>query len=122
MERLPGVKRAEVSRQTEEDRVAYDDSKQTPEKLAAATDRLGFQASVRSVAAAPKPALLVDGLQDLNAVRRVEAILRDQRGVRKVTVNPGTGQVFVEYEGQAVSREQRVASLRSAGFSARPAP
>ena len=122
MERLPGVKRAEVSRQTEEARVVYDDSKQTPGNLATAIGRLGLQVTVRPFAAAPNPVLLLAGLQELNAVRRVEAILRDQRGVRKVTVNPGTGQVFVEYEGQAVSREQRVASLRSAGFSARPAP
>ena len=122
LERLPGVKRAVVNRQTEEARVVYDDSRQTPEKLAAAIDRLGFQASVRSVAAAPKPSLLVDGLKDPKAARRVEAILRDQRGVTKVTVDPRTGEVFVEYEGQTVSPQQLVAALRSAGFSARPAP
>jgi copper chaperone CopZ len=55
LERLPGVKRAEVRLETGEARVVYDDARQTPEKLAAAVDRLGFQASVRSVAPAPSP-------------------------------------------------------------------
>jgi copper chaperone CopZ len=57
LERLPGVKRATVSRQTEEARVVYDDSKQTPEKLAAAIDRFGFQPRVLSVTVAPTPTL-----------------------------------------------------------------
>jgi copper chaperone CopZ len=53
LERLPGVKRADVRLETGEARAIYDDSRQTPEKLAAAIDRLGFRASVRSVAPAP---------------------------------------------------------------------
>jgi copper chaperone CopZ len=53
LERLPGVKRADVRLETGEARVIYDDSRQTPEKLAAAIDRLGFQASVKSVTTAP---------------------------------------------------------------------
>ena len=55
MERLPGVKRAVVSREKEEARVEYDNGKITAEKLVAAIDRLGFQASVLTVTAAPKP-------------------------------------------------------------------
>ena len=39
--------------ETGQARVIYDDSKQTPEKVAAAIDKLGFKASVVSVAEAP---------------------------------------------------------------------
>jgi copper chaperone CopZ len=53
LERLPGVKRADVRLETGQARVIYDDSKQTPEKVAAAIDKLGFKASVVSVAEAP---------------------------------------------------------------------
>ncbi len=53
MERLPGVKRADVRLETSQAKVLYDDTKQTPERLAAAIDRLGFKASVVSVTAAP---------------------------------------------------------------------
>jgi copper chaperone len=53
LERLPGVKRADVKLETGQAKVIYDDSKQSPEKLAAAIDKLGFQASVASVAEAP---------------------------------------------------------------------
>jgi len=50
------VKRADVQLKTGQARVIYDDTAQTPEKLAAAIDRLGFRASVVSVAEAPNEA------------------------------------------------------------------
>lgn len=40
--------------ETGQAKVIYDDTKQTPEKLAAAIDKLGFKASVVSVTEAPK--------------------------------------------------------------------
>jgi len=116
------VKRADVRLETEEARVVYDDAKQTSEKLAAAVGRLGFQASILTVTAAPRPALLVDGLNNLKAARKIEGILRGLKGVRAVRADPGTGEVFVEYNGQAVSPQQLLSALQAAGFSARPAP
>lgn len=116
------MKWADVRLETEEARVVYDDARQMPEKLAAAIDRLGFQASILTVTAAPRPALLVDGLNDLKAVRKIEGILRGLKGVRAVRVDPGSGEVFVEYDGQAVSPQQLLSALQAAGFNARPAP
>lgn len=120
LERLPGVKRAKVSRQTEEARVVYDDARQTPEKLAAAIDRLGFQARVLSVTAAPRPTLHVDGFIDLRAVRKVEPVLKSVKGVKDATVDPQYGEVFVEYDGRPVTPRELVAALEAAGFKARP--
>lgn len=119
MERLPGVKRAHVRLETEEARVVYDDTKQTPEKLALAIDRLGFQATLLSVTAAPKPTLYVEGLTDLKAVRKVEQALKAIKGVRSVTVDPKDGEVFVEYDDRAVSPREFIAKLEAAGFKAR---
>lgn len=48
------MKRADVTLETGEARVLYDDTRQTAEKLAAAIGRLGYRASVVSVATAPK--------------------------------------------------------------------
>ena len=53
MERLPGVKQAAVKLETGQARVIYDDTQQTPEKLASAIDMLGFKASLVSVTDAP---------------------------------------------------------------------
>jgi copper chaperone CopZ len=53
LERLPGVKRADVKLETGQASVVFDDTRQTPEKLAAAIDRLGFKASLLSVADSP---------------------------------------------------------------------
>ena len=50
MEKLPGVKRAEVSLEKATARVEFvDDAKISPEKLVAAVGRLGFKARVVSV-------------------------------------------------------------------------
>ncbi len=48
------MKRADVKLETGQARVIYDDTTQTPEKLAAAVDRLGFKASVVGVTEAPE--------------------------------------------------------------------
>jgi copper chaperone CopZ len=53
LERLPGVKHADVKLETGQARIIYDDQEQTPEKLVVAVDRLGFRASVLSVTQAP---------------------------------------------------------------------
>ncbi len=121
MERLPGVKRADVRLETGEAKVVYDDTKQTPEKLAAAVDKLGFQASVDAVMAAPKPTLYVEGLKDQRTVRKVETTLKAVKGVKDVVVDPGLGEVFVEYDTQAVHVRDLVAALATAGFKARVA-
>jgi len=47
------VKHAEVKLETGQARIIYDDTKQTPEKLAATIDKQGFKASVLSVTEAP---------------------------------------------------------------------
>jgi len=49
LERLPGVRKAEVSLEKAQARVEFDDEKISPEKLVAAIDRLGFQAKILSV-------------------------------------------------------------------------
>ena len=113
------MKRADVRLEAGEAKVVFDDTKQTPERLAAAIDRLGFQAAVHAVSAAPKPTLLVDGLKDTNAVRKVERTLKGVKGVRGVTVDPGLGEVFVEYDDHALHPRDLVAALETAGFKAR---
>ncbi len=48
------MKRAEATLESGQAKVVYDDTKQTPEKLAEAIGKLGFKASVTSVAEAPR--------------------------------------------------------------------
>ena len=111
------MKRADLKLETGEAKVIYDDSKQTPEKLAAVVDKLGFQAWVTGVAAAPRPTLYVDGLKDLKTVQKVERALRAVPGVTGVTVAPKDGEVFVTHEA-GVSARDLVAALQAAGVSA----
>ncbi len=99
----------------------YDDSKQTPEKLAVAIDQLGFRASVLSVTAAPKPTLYVDGITSLKVAQKVEQVLKALKGVRGVVVDPRDGAVFVEPDDQAMSSRDWISALNAAGFKARMA-
>lgn len=119
LEKLPGVKRADVRLEAKGAKVLYDDARQTPERLAAAIDRLGFQASLLSVTAAPRPPFHVEGLVDRQAVQKVERVLMAIEGVRGVMVDPKHGEVFVEYEGRVVSPRDLIAALEAAGFRAR---
>lgn len=48
------MKRADVKLETGRARVIYEDTKQSAEKLAAAIDKLGFEASVVGVTEAPE--------------------------------------------------------------------
>ena len=113
------MKGADVRLETQEARILYDDAEQTAERLTAAIDRLGFQASVFSVTAAPRPTLYVDGLTDPKAVRKLERVLKVLNGVRGVMVAPKDGEVFVEYDAQAVSPQDLLAALEAAGVKAR---
>ncbi|MBI4638241.1 MAG: heavy-metal-associated domain-containing protein [Candidatus Rokubacteria bacterium] len=115
------MKRADVRLETGEAKIVFDDTKQTPSSLAAAVDKLGFQASVHAVTAAPKPTLYVEGLKDTKAVRQVESTLKGVKGVKGVMVDPGLGEVFVEYDDHAVNPRELVAALETAGFKARVA-
>ena len=49
LERLPGVKRADVSLEKAQARVEFDDRRTTPEKLVAVIDALGFRAKLLDV-------------------------------------------------------------------------
>ena len=118
LERLPGVKRADVRLESGQAKVIYDDAKQTPDKLAAAIDRLGFQAAVLSVTDAPKPTLYVEGVSDRAAARRVEQALKAVKGVTAVTVDPGT-EVYVQFDRGLVRPGDLVAAVEVAGFRAR---
>jgi copper chaperone CopZ len=64
----------------------------------------------------------VDGLTDLRAVRKVEQVLKATKGVKGVTVDPREGEVFVDYDGRAVTARDLLAALQAAGFRARLGP
>ena len=107
--------------ETGQARVIYDDAQQTPEKLSAAIDKLGFQASLLGVTAAPKPTLYVEGVREAAAARKVERALKAVKGVNDVSVDRKAGEVFVDYDGQTAKASDLAAAAQAAGFKARPA-
>lgn len=113
------MKHTAVQLETGQARIVYDDARQTPEKLAAVIDTLGFRASVLSVVTAPpKPTLYVEGIKDRDTARKVERTLRGVKGVTAVSVDPGV-EVYVDYDRRTVEPRDLVAALKAAGFTAR---
>ena len=122
LERLPGVKGADVSLEKGEARVRFEEGQVNPEALAAAVNRLGFAATLVEVGDPPRPTLRVTGLTSQRAVQQVEQALRSLGGVREVRVSPKDGEVFVEYDRQRLRAEDLVAAVRRLGLSVESVP
>lgn len=121
LERLPGVRRAEASRERNEAKVVYEPDKIGPEKLAETIGKIGFEARLLTVTDPPRPTLKVEGMTDLRSVYKVRDILLAVPGVKKITIDPKFGEVFVESEVNVISTDRLIAALAHAGFRAQPA-
>lgn len=112
------MKRVEVQLQPGQASVIYDQTRQTPDALIAAIDKLGFKVVSLSVTTAPKPTLYVEGIGDRAAARRLERALKTLKGVKSVTLDPGH-EVFIDYDPQTTGLRDLVAAAEAAGFKAR---
>jgi len=121
LERLPGVRRAEASRERNEAKVVYEPDKTGPAKFVETIGKIGFEARLLSITDPPRPTLKVEGINDLKSVYKVRDVLLAVPGVKKVTIDPKSGEVFVESEGPPVPADRLIAALAKAGFRAQPA-
>ena len=121
LERLPGVRRAEASRERNEAKVIYEPDKVAPEKFVETIGKIGFEARLLSITDPPRPTLKVEGINDLKSVYKVRDALLVVPGVKKVTIDPKFGEAFVESDGSAVPTDRLIAALAKAGFRAQAA-
>ncbi len=121
LERLPGVRRAEASRERNEAKVTYDPEKIAPEKFVETIGKIGFEARLLTITDPPRPTLKVEGVTDLKSVYKVRDTLLAVPGVKKITIDPKFGEVFVESEGPPVPPDRLIAALAKAGFRAQMA-
>ncbi len=119
MERLPGVRWADVSLERAEARVQFEADRITPDALVAAVNRLGFQASLLRVGEPPLPTLLIEGLNRGTDIERARKALAAVAGVNQVRINPKHGEAFVDFEASKTTPQRLVEALVSAGFKAR---
>jgi Cu+-exporting ATPase len=121
LERLPGVRRAEASRERNEAKVVYEPDKIAPEKFVETIGKIGFEARLLTITDPPRPTLKVEGITDLKTVYKVRDTLLAVPGVKKITIDPKFGEVFVESDGGAVPTDRLIAALAKAGFRAQAA-
>lgn len=118
LERLPGVRRAEASRERNEAKVVYEPDKIAPEKFVDTIGKIGFEARLLTVTDPPRPTLRVEGITDLKSVYKIRDTLLAVPGVKKITIDPKFGEVFVESDGSTVPTDRLIAALAKAGFRA----
>lgn len=119
MERLPGVRWADVSLERAEARVQFEAERVTPDALVAAVNRLGFQASLLRVGEAPPSTLFIEGLNKGADLERARRILAAIPGVTQVRIAPKHGEVFIDFDASRTTAQRLVEALLSAGFKAR---
>jgi copper chaperone CopZ len=61
--------------------------------------------------------LKIDGMHCKGCARTIEAVVSAQQGVRKATASFETDEARILFDPQAVSEEQLIAAIRSAGYS-----
>lgn len=119
MERLPGVRRADVSLERAEARVRFEPDRIAPEALVAAVNRLGFQASLVRVGDSSSPTLVIEGLNRGTDVERARKVLAAIAGVTQVRIDPKHGEVFVDFDASKTTAQRLLEVLLAAGFKAR---
>jgi copper chaperone CopZ len=119
LERLPGVRRADVSLERGEARVQFEAERVTPEALVAAVNRLGFQASLLQVGDSRPPTLLIEGLNSGTDIERARKVLAAIAGVTQVRIDPKQGEVIVDFDASKTTAQRLMDALLAAGFKAR---
>ncbi|MBI2368640.1 MAG: cation transporter [Deltaproteobacteria bacterium] len=120
MERLPGVRWADVSLQKAEARVQFEEGTVETQALVDAVNRIGFQARLLRVTEPLRPTLRIEGLTSRREIERAREALAAVPGVRSVALDRKSGEVFVEHDGSKVTAARLAQVLREAGFRARP--
>jgi len=111
---VPGVNTADVALATERADIAYDPSVASPERLAEAVSRTGFEVPTGEVD------LVVEGMTCASCVGRVEKALARVPGVSSATVNLANGQASVRAWAGSLSVADLIVAVRRAGYEARP--
>jgi Cu+-exporting ATPase len=109
---LPGVASASVNLATERAEVGFQSSPD-PVAVARAIENVGYSVAEETTE------LAVDGMTCASCVGQVEAVLAGVPGVLSATVNLATEKSLIRHFAGAVSADDLVAAVRSAGYQAR---
>ena len=114
LQKVPGVKTAEVSLERKEAVVEFEKGKVTLAQLIEAVKEAGYQASV----ALEKTVLKIEGMVTPCCVPRVQEALLKDNGVTKTSACIKRGIAEVEMEAGRVTIEQLIKAVEKAGFKA----
>lgn len=125
MSKQPGVQAVKVSLKNEEAAVTYDPSLTDPGVLREAIDDMGFDTSLLSPSASPRPTndvqmvmINVDGMTCNSCVQTIEKNISQRAGVQSISVSLAAKTAQVQYSPEKVTAEQLREAIEDMGFDA----
>ncbi|KAJ7385084.1 ATPase Cu transporting protein 7B [Desmophyllum pertusum] len=125
MSKQPGVQAVKVSLKNEEAAVTYDPSLTDPGVLREAIDDMGFDTSLLSPSASPRPTndvqlvmINVDGMTCNSCVQTIEKNISQRTGVQSISVSLAAKTAQVQYSPEKVTAEQLREAIEDMGFDA----
>ncbi|QNU68644.1 copper-translocating P-type ATPase [Ruminiclostridium herbifermentans] len=121
LNKLEGVKLANVNFAMEKATIEYDDDKITPEKFNEIIEKLGFGIVKEDIPKGSKAELNITGMSCAACSAKIEKKLNRTEGILQANVNLATGRASVEYDISKIKINDIITIIQNLGYSAQRA-
>ena len=119
LKNMPGVQAVRLNLEHRNAEVIYLDGQQSPERLVAAINQLGYKAGTPTMAGTSVARIPIEGMMcETMCTPTVKKALSSLDGVTKVDVSLKPGEARVEYLAAKISPEKMVSVINGLGFKA----
>jgi Cu+-exporting ATPase len=118
LNKLEGVKLANVNFAIEKATIEYDDDKIVPDKFTETIEKLGFGVIKEEIAKGSKAELNITGMTCAACSARIEKRLNRTEGIENVNVNLATGRASMEYDISKVKINDIIKIIQDLGYGA----
>lgn len=121
LNKLEGVKFANVNFAMEKATIEFDDKKIVPEKFNETIEKLGFGVIKEAIAKGSKAELKITGMSCAACSAKIEKKLNKTEGIEQANVNLATGRASVEYDISKIKISDILKIIQDLGYGAQRA-
>jgi P-type Cu+ transporter len=121
LNKLEGVKLANVNFAMEKATVEFDDSQINPERFEETIQKLGYSVIKESIAKGNKAELKITGMSCAACSAKIEKKLNKMDGIEKATVNLATERASIEYNVSKIKVSDIIKTIQALGYEAEKA-
>jgi len=118
LNKLEGVKLANVNFAMEKATVEFDDKQINTEKFEETIQKLGYGIIKESIAKGNKAELKITGMSCAACSAKIEKKLNKLEGIEKATINLATERASIEYDVSKIKVSDMVKSIQALGYEA----